>query len=422
MTGPIRPDPFTALRAVDTDVDPASVFSRQLRARLERGADLPRGVVMSGVTADQTAPTGIIERPGALPYLTVADGLAAIDWYRAHLGARLRGEPILMDDGRVGHAELEIGGGVIYLAAAFDEIGLAAPAPGAVSVSLMLAVDNTDRALSAARAGGASVQREPYEGHGSRTAVIIDPFGHRWMLSGPVRTPTGVVDRVRPGDVVYPSLCTPDVERAVRFYGAVLGWRYDAETRQVTNLGHRLGLSTLGDLRSLFLVYAVADLEGAREAIVAAGGTDLTEADGHPGSLDASDDQGARFAVYVADPDEVRGEQHPAGHGELTYITVHTPDSRAFRDFHSRVLGWEFTAGRVDDGWEVDDSRPQIGIAGGADEYSVVAMWSVDDIEAAVTRVREAGGEVISGPERMPYATTAECVDDQGVRFYLGQY
>ncbi|MBJ7289991.1 VOC family protein [Williamsia sp.] len=422
MTDPFTPDPFSALRAVDRDTAPTTEFTRALRARLERGADLPEGVTMSGVTTAEPVAQPLLERPGALPYLTVTDGMAAIDWYLAHLGARLRDEPILMDDGRVGHAELEIGGGVIYLAAAFDEIGLAAPAPGAVSVSLMLAVDDADRALSAARAGGATVQREPYEGHGSRTAVIIDPFGHRWMLSGPARTPARVVDPVRRGDVVYPSLCTPDVERAARFYGSVLGWRYDAETRQVTNLGHRLGLSSLGDLRSLFLVYAVADLDGAREAIVAAGGADVTEPDGHLGSLDARDDQGAGFAVYVPDPDEARGEQHPAGHGELTYITVHTPDSRAFREFYSRILGWEFTAGRIDDGWEVDDSRPQIGIAGSADEYSVVAMWSVDDVELAVGRVVEMGGRVVSGPRREPYATVAECVDDQGVFFYLGQY
>ncbi|GAA1457361.1 VOC family protein [Williamsia maris] len=422
MTDPFALDPFSALRAVDRDTAPSAEFTRALRSRLERGADLPEGVTMSGVTTAEPIAQTAPERPGALPYLTVSDGMAAIDWYQAHLGARLRGEPILMDDGRVGHAEVEIGGGVIYLAAAFEEIGLAAPAPGGVSVSLVLAVDDADRAVDAARSGGATVQREPYEGHGSRTAVIIDPFGHRWMLSGPSRTQAPVADRVRRGDVVYPSLCTPDVERAARFYGSVLGWRYDAETRQVTNLGHRLGLSSLGDLRSLFLVYAVPDLDLARKAIIAAGGADLTEPDGHPGSLDAADDQGARFAVYVPDPDETRGQQHPAGHGELTYITVHTPDSRAFRDFHSRVLGWEFTAGRIDDGWEVDDSRPRIGIAGGAVEYSAVAMWSVDDVDVAVARVVEMGGQVVSGPRREPYATVAECVDDQGVFFYLGQY
>ncbi|MCX6471382.1 MAG: VOC family protein [Corynebacteriales bacterium] len=416
-------DPFAVLRADDTPLDPSTDFRRRLRSRLEQGAALPKGIDMS-ITLDETpsatAGSPVVERPGALPYLTVGDGRAAIEWYTGVLGGRLRGEPITMDDGSVGHAEIEIGGGVVYLAETSPDLGLAAPAPGAVSVSLMLAVPDTDRAVAAARAGGATVQREPYEGHGSRTGAIIDPFGHRWMLTGPTRSQA--VSRARRGDLIYPSLCVPDVEAAVRFYGSVLGWRYDPETRQVTNLGHRLGISSLGDVRTVFCVYAVDDLDTTRAAIVAAGGRDVTEPGGHPGSLDAVDDQGTRFAVYVPDVDEPRGALHPSGHGELTYLTVETRDSGALRDFYGSVLEWEFTAGRIDDGWEVDDARPQIGIAGGARTHAAVAMWAVDDIDGAVARVRQAGGEVISEPERMPYATVAECRDDQGLRFYLGQY
>ena len=56
----------------------------------------------------------------------------------------------------------------------------------AVSVSLMLHVADTDTALDRARERGRRVQRETYENYGSRNATIIDPFGHRWMLSGPV--------------------------------------------------------------------------------------------------------------------------------------------------------------------------------------------------------------------------------------------
>ncbi|MGU3292846.1 VOC family protein [Williamsia sp. M5A3_1d] len=421
-THPEGRDPLAVLRADDTPLDPSADFRRRLRTRLERGATLPEGIDMSvTVTVTQAAATApVVERPGALPYLTVGDGRAAIEWYTTVLGGTLRGEPIVMDGGVIGHAEIEIGGGVVYLAEPAPDLGLVAPAPGAVSVSLMLAVPDTDRAVAAARAGGATVQREPYEGYGSRTGAIIDPFGHRWMLSGPSRSAT--VARVRRGDLIYPSLCVPDVDAAVRFYGSVLGWRYDPETRQVTNLGHRLGISSLDDLRTVFCVYAVDDLDAARTAIIAAGGRDVTEPGGHPGSLDGVDDQGIRFAVYVPDPDEPRGDLHPAGHGELTYLTIETPDSGALRDFYGSVLGWEFSAGRIDDGWEVDDARPQIGIAGGAEAHSAVAMWTVDDIDLAVSRVRQGGGEVISGPERMPYATVAECRDDQGVRFYLGQY
>jgi predicted enzyme related to lactoylglutathione lyase len=51
-----------------------------------------------------------------------------------------------------------------------------------------------------------------------------------------------------------------------------------------------------------------------------------------------------------------------------------------------------------------------------------VPMWTVSDIDAAVTRVREAGGTVIQEPSQQPYGRTAECTDDQGGRFYLGEF
>ena len=165
-------DPFQVLYAEDLPVQPDPDFTARLRARLESALST-------------TEPP----RPAALPYLTVGDARAAIAWYRRAFGAELVGEPIVMDDGRVGHAELRIAGGVLYLAEEFAEIGLRAPTPGATSVSLMLHVADTDTALARAHSHGAAVEREPYEAHGSRAATIRDPFGHRWMLSGPVRGP-----------------------------------------------------------------------------------------------------------------------------------------------------------------------------------------------------------------------------------------
>ncbi|WP_299573541.1 VOC family protein [uncultured Williamsia sp.] len=414
------PDPLTVLRADDQPITPDATFTEQLRHRLRRGVDLPEGVDMTVTLGPPAAPTPAVERPGALPYLAVVGADAAIDWYVEHLGARLRGTPITMPDGRVGHAELELGGGAVYLAEAFDEIGLAAPAPGAVSVSLMLAVDDADAAVAAAAAGGATVQREPYDAHGSRTGVVIDPFGHRWMLSAPPPTGASATEHVRPGDVVYLSLWCPDAGRAAAFYSSVLGWV--VEDGQVTNLSHRLGISESPDRRTIFAVYAVDDRDDARRATIDAGGRVPQNTGARHGAVDLVDAQGVEFAVTVADPSERRGELHPSGHGELTYLTVHTPDSATYRDFYGQVLGWQFTPGRIDDGWEVDDSRPQIGIGGGADTSEAVAMWAVDDIEAAVERVVAAGGRVTDPVSRQPYATTAECVDDQGIRFWLAQY
>ena len=47
-------------------------------------------------------------------------------------------------------------------------------------------------------------------------------------------------------------------------------------------------------------------------------------------------------------------------------------------------------------------------------------MFRVDDIAAAVERVRSAGGTA-GEPMHEGYGIHAECADDQGVQFYLGQ-
>lgn len=147
-------------------------------------------------------------RAGALPYLTVARARDAIDWYTRVFGASLSAEPIMMDDGRVGHAELTFPGGMIYLAEEFPELGLVAPHREAVSVSLMLEVDDTDSVLTRARLAGGAVERWINESHGTRNATLLDPFGHRWMLVGPLTGRLTTVDEksdTRSYPLIFPS-------------------------------------------------------------------------------------------------------------------------------------------------------------------------------------------------------------------------
>jgi predicted enzyme related to lactoylglutathione lyase len=412
-------DPLWALHGDELPVQPGPAFAARLRARLESALRLPartEGVEMSGTDTALAAVT----RPAALPYLAVGDARAAIDWYTEALGADLVGEPIVMDDGRIGHAELTLSGGALYLADEFPEIGLRAPAPQHVSVSLMLQVTDTDTALRRAREHGARVQREPYDAHGSRTAVIVDPFGHRWMLSGPV---TGVGAPIRHGDVGYVSLWTRNAERAAAFYGRVLGWTYDPATRQVTNTDLPTGIFAGDGPATLFCCYAVDDLDDARQSIVTAGGTLGATTDHDFGTtLDATDPLGNAFAVFTPSRPTPRPALNGTGPGELSYITYEVADSALFREFYGRVLSWTFESGRVADGWQVEGTHPMAGMAGGGAQSSTVPMWTVGDIDDAVRRVRQAGGSVLQQPNRQPYGLMAECVDDQGARFYLGQF
>ena len=66
------------------------------------------------------------------------------------------------------------------------------------------------------------------------------------------------------------------------------------------------------------------------------------------------------------------------------------------------------------------DAAPMSGLQGGHPQPTVVPMYQVDDIEAAVAAVRRLGG-TSTDPEAQPYGISAECSDDQGTSFYLGQ-
>jgi len=61
------------------------------------------------------------------------------------------------------------------------------------------------------------------------------------------------------------------------------------------------------------------------------------------------------------------------------------------------------------------------GVAGGNSRPVTVPMWTVEDVDAAVARVRAAGGTVIDEPSQQSYGRSALCTDDQGSRFYLGE-
>jgi uncharacterized glyoxalase superfamily protein PhnB len=298
------PDSFDALRdvlrAANEPIAPDLTFATELRARLERALGLPRGVAVSDTTFTQTTQGPVLG--SAVPYLAVRGAAQALDWYARVLGARLRGEPNVMPDGRIGHAELDLAGGAIYLADEHPDIGVVAPTVGAAAVSLVLQVADADETASVAVAEGARLDRDPYDAYGSRNVWIVDPFGHRWLLSSALNAAAPVVD---------PPTSTP-----------------------------------------------------------------------------------------------------------LEYLVLDVVDSAKARAFYGAVLGWRFTPGRVEDGWNVEGPEPLVGMAGGKARSDAAPMWRVPDVRAAVERIRAAGG-TSSEPEQMPYGLSAECSDDQGSTFWL---
>ena len=367
-----------------------------------------------------TEPAAAPPRPAALPYLTVANAREAIAWYIDTFGATVVGEPYEMDDGRIGHAELAIGNGVLYLADEYPEIGLKAPAPQATSVSLMLHVADTDATLERARQRGAQVHGEPVENYGARNATLIDPFGHRWMLSGPS---TGATTPIHHGDVGYVSVWTPDADRAAAFYGHVLGWTYDPTTHQVTNTKQHIGIFSVTSPQGMLCCYAVADLAGARQSILEGGGHvgEVQEFD-FGTVLDATDPPARRSPCSSRRRGQPGRRSTALGQASFRTSPTRSPTRpRSGRSTAGYCSGCSSraastTAGRCREPIRWQASRAAV------PQQVTVPMWTVDDVDAAVARVREAGGTVIEEPSQQAYGKTAQCTDDQGTRFYLGEF
>jgi predicted enzyme related to lactoylglutathione lyase len=410
-------DPFDALREPVVPTDPDPDFAASLRARIERALALPRGVAVTSTIVTQPP---ITAQGAAIPYLAVpvGSGRRALDWYVEVLDARLAGEPIMMDDGRVGHAELAVSGGTLYLSEEFPEIGVVAPSPAGTPVSLSLQVPDVAETLRKAVDAGATMPRAMYDAYGSRNATVVDPFGHRWLLNTPLDQ---LPQTDRQGDVGYAWLTVPDPDRAAAFYTAVLGWDYAPGYapggRQV--VGQSLSMGIGQGEPGWHLSWGVDDVAAAVERVRAAGGTASDPQERQYGvASDGTDDQGQVFALHRAGSGP-RVPENGARPGDLSYLTLEVVDSARFREFYGTVLGLRFEPGRVEDGWAVPGIAPMTGVSGGHAVAAVVPMWKVDDVAAAVERVRAAGGTA-TDPERQPYGTTAQGTDDQGVRFYLG--
>ena len=230
--------------------------------------------------------------PSLTPYIAVVDASRAIDWYQEVFAAERRGDFVVDPDGQIGHAELAIGDAVLMLSE--DRAG----DPWTDSswrCSLFVRVPDADTTVGKAVAEGATLERpvrdEPY----GRTGVIVDPFGHRWIVS----TATAVAPSTpepQHGELGYITVRVPDVERAKRFYGAVLGWTYRPEEVRRPPL-----VSIWGEVErpSVDLLYRVDDLDAALGRVRAQGGRADEPTREHWGRVaNCFDDQGANFQLW----------------------------------------------------------------------------------------------------------------------------
>ncbi|HEV3009826.1 MAG TPA: VOC family protein [Burkholderiales bacterium] len=118
------------------------------------------------------------------PYLSIRGAAQALEFYKKAFGAaeimRMPGP-----DGKLGHAEIAIGGQRVMLSDEYPDMQFMGPETrGGTTVHMQVYVKDVDAAVARAVAAGAKLIREVKDQfYGDRSGSLQDPFGHIWHLA-----------------------------------------------------------------------------------------------------------------------------------------------------------------------------------------------------------------------------------------------
>jgi PhnB protein len=122
------------------------------------------------------------------PFLIVRDAAHAIEFYEKAFGAKSRGV-MKSPDGKVMHAELQIGDSIIMLSDEFPDFGALSPDSLKGSpAGLHIYVEDVDAAFDRAVKAGAKVDTPLMDQFwGDRYGRLTDPYGHKWSMATHVK-------------------------------------------------------------------------------------------------------------------------------------------------------------------------------------------------------------------------------------------
>jgi predicted enzyme related to lactoylglutathione lyase len=248
---------------------------------------------------------------------------------------------------------------------------------------------------------------------------------------------------------IWYELMTSDQDGAIRFYTDVVGWTAEDQTMAELDFRYTLlsasgrpvaGLMTMpaemqagGAPPGWVGVIGVSDTDAAAERIKAAGGSVHMGPDDIPNVgrfAFVADPGGTAFEVMTPIPPEE--EMPPLERmtpGNVGWHELYAPQGgQQALDFYVEQFGWS-REGEMDMG-PMGKYR-FFGVGSGAvgatmnkPERMPVGAWQfyfvVDALDAAVERVRQAGGQVLMGPMEVPDGSwIIQGLDPQGAHFAL---
>jgi len=244
------------------------------------------------------------------------------------------------------------------------------------------------------------------------------------------------------GAPCWADLTTSDREGALRFYGGLFGWTFDAANPKLGGYANmRLHGKSVGgvmqvvpgrDMRVMWNVHLQSsDIEATARKVVAAGGTVVMP--GHPVEalgtmMFVTDATGAFFGVWQ--PGEHRGAEWAGAPGGMCWHELYTRDGARADAFYREVFAVHTT--KVENDKNVDyarydrDGRPVCGrlemtAAWGEVPPHWLVYFAVTDLEASLATLRSLDGRLIHGPFATPMGPSAMVCDLQGAVFALTQ-
>ena len=118
------------------------------------------------------------------PYLAVENAAEAIEFYKRAFGAKERMR-MPTSDGKIAHAELDIGDSVVMLSDPFPDSSYKSPKElGGTSAGIFMYVEDVDAVVQDAIDAGATVTMPIQDMFwGDRFGGVADPFGHTWQIA-----------------------------------------------------------------------------------------------------------------------------------------------------------------------------------------------------------------------------------------------